>query len=719
MLRLGDIVDTILSYNPGADVDLIRKAYVFSAKVHQGQVRLSGEPYLCHPLEVSGILADLKLDTTTVAVGLLHDTVEDTLTTLDEIERLFAGEIKFLVDGVTKISKMAFSNMEDQVAENIRKMILAMAEDIRVVLIKLADRLHNMRTLRYIPPEKQIRIAKETREIYAPLANRLGIGRLKWELEDLSFKYLEPEIYKDIDRKVAHTRKQLMRTIEEVKGIIQAELKKAGLQGEVVGRPKHYYSIYHKMQRKGIQFDDILDLLGVRIITDSTQSCYAALGTIHSLWTPIPGEFDDYIAMPKPNMYQSLHTSVMGPHGKPLEVQIRTREMHRIAERGIAAHWRYKEKGKLDDKYDKQFVWLQQLLEWQQNLKDPREFMRSIKTDLFPDEVYVFTPTGEVKGFPKGATPIDFAYSIHSDVGHQCVGAKVNGKIVPLKYELKNGDIVEILTLANHKPSRDWLKIVKTSRAINRIRHWLKVEQRQQSIALGKEICEKELKRNNLNLAKLEKLGKLLQIANQLAFQTVEELMAAIGYGKVSAQQVVGQLLPAKELPHLEEDESKFKQIMKKLVLTADQRVKIRGLDDLMINFAKCCNPVIGDEIVGFITRGRGVSVHRVDCPNILSLSSDPERKIEVEWGPRLRGTQPVGISIVSGDRPGLLAEITGAISKTDANILTANIHSGEEDKQATHRFVIEVNDLKHLNRIIKSIEQIKDVVKVERVRAA
>lgn len=716
MLRLGDIVDKVTSYNIEADIDLIHKVYVFSAKVHHGQVRLSGEPYLSHPMEVSGILADLKLDATTVVVGLLHDTVEDTLTTSEEIKRLFGEEIGFLVDGVTKISKMAFSNIEEQAAENIRKMILAMAEDIRVVLVKLADRLHNMRTLEYVPPEKQRRIARETREIYAPLANRLGIARLKWELEDLAFKYLEPDIYLNIGKKVAQNRKQRIQTIEEVKKTIQTELEKIKLPGEVLGRPKHYCSIYYKMQRKDISFEDVMDLSGVRIITDSVQNCYGALGVIHSQWTPIPGEFDDYIAMPKPNMYQSLHTAVIGPHGKPLEVQIRTKEMHHIAERGIAAHWKYKEKGKLSDKHDKQFMWLQQLLEWQQDLKNPRDFMRSLKTDLFLDEVYVFTPTGEVKSFPLKATPIDFAYSIHTDVGHQCMGAKINGKIVPLKYELKNGDIVEILTLTNHTPSRDWLKIVKTSRAINCIRHWLKVEQRQRSIALGKEICEKEMKRAHLNLAKLEKLGKLLQVADQLGFQNVDDLMAAIGYGKVSAKQVIGWLAPTQEPPP--EDKSKFKKIMNKLVSPSAQGVKIKGLDDLLINFAKCCNPVMGDEIIGFITRGRGVSVHRVDCPNTLSLGSDPERTIEVNWGSRLKGTQPVGISVFSGDRPGLLAEITGAISKTAANILTATIQTTEE-KQATHRFVIEVNDLKHLNKIIKSIEQIKDVLKVERVRAA
>ncbi len=523
--------------------------------------------------------------------------------------------------------------------------------------------------------------------------------------------------YKDIEHKVAQTRKQRLQAVEEVKKLITAELIKADLPGEVVGRPKHYYSIYHKMQDKGIQFDDVMDLLGVRIITDSVQHCYAALGAIHSLWTPIPGEFDDYVAMPKHNMYQSLHTAVIGPQGKPLEVQIRTTEMHRIAERGIAAHWKYKEKNKPADKHDKQLLWLQQLLEWQQNLKDPREFLRSIKTDLFTAEVYVFTPKGEVKSFPQGATPIDFAYSIHTDVGHQCVGAKVNGRIVSLKYELKNGDIIEILTLAKHTPSRDWLKLVKTSRAINCIRHWLKVEQRQRSITLGKEICEKEMRRNSINLGKLEKTGKMLELAKQLSFQNVGELMAAIGYGKVSARQMVSRLVQTQSVPPAK-DKSKFKQMMRKLTLPAGRRVKIEGLDDLLINFAKCCNPVMGDKIIGFITRGRGVSIHRVNCSNVISLSADPERQIEVEWGPKLEGTQPVGIAVLSGDRPGLLAEITEAISKTTANILTANIHTTEE-KQATHQFVVEVNDLKHLNKIIKSIKQIKDVLKVERVRAA
>ncbi len=720
MLRLGDIVENVLSYTPNANTDFIRKAYIFSAKVHQGQLRLSGAPYLSHPLEVSGILSELKLDVTSIVVGLLHDTVEDTLTTLDEIERLFGKETSFLVDGVTKISQITFDNIEERAAENIRKMLFAMAKDIRVILIKLADRLHNMRTLEYVPKKKQIRIAKETREIYAPLANRLGMGRLRCELEDLSFKYLEPENFVTIEKKVAQSRKQRLEFIENTKQIVKTELKKTDIPADVTGRTKHYQGIYQKMQRKGVPFEEIFDLLAIRVITDTVQNCYGTLGIVHSMWTPIPGEFNDYVAMPKPNMYQSLHTTVIGPEGKPLEVQIRTREMHRIAEQGIAAHWRYKKKGKLDEKYDEKFEWLQQLLEWQQNLKDPREFLRSIKTDLFPDEVYVFTPQGEVKCFPKGATPIDFAYRIHTDIGHHCVGAKINGKIVPLKYQLKNGDIVNIITLTSHAPSPDWLKIVKTSRAINRVRHWVKVEQRQRSIALGKEICEKEFRKSSLNLAKAEKAGKLLEAAGQLGFQKEDDLMAAIGYGKVSAQMIISRLKPHEDSPQAQKDSSKFKKIMKKLVIpfSNSQRVVIKGLNDLLINFAQCCNPVMGDDIIGFITRGRGVSIHRADCPNALSLTSDPERTIEVKWGSKIKGTQPVGISVLSGDRQGLLAEITEAISKTAANILTANIQT-TSDKQATHKFVIEVKNLKQLNKIIKSIEQIKDVFKVERVRAA
>lgn len=715
-MRLGDIVKKVTEYCPDADVSLLEKAYIFSAKVHHGQVRYSGEPYLSHPLEVTGILADLKLDIITVSVGLLHDTVEDTLVSLEEIEEVFGPEVKSLVDGVTKISKVTFSSQAEKTAENFRKMIMAMANDIRVILIKLADRLHNMRTLKYLPEEKQKRIAQETRDIYAPLANRLGIAKIKWELEDLCFRYLEPEIYYELRSKIAKTRRDRDKLIEQTKNLVQAELDKTDIKATVSGRPKHFCSIFNKMQRKGISFEEVMDLLGIRIITDSVQNCYAALGVVHSLWVPIPREFDDYIALPKPNMYQSLHTAVIGLHGQPLEVQIRSEEMHRIAESGIAAHWLYKDDGSLDKKYSHRFSWLQQLMEWQQDLKDPKEFMRSIKTDLFPDEVYVFTPKGEVRSFPKGATPIDFAYSIHSDVGHQCVGAKVNGKLVPLKYELKNGEIVEIITAVHHNPSRDWLKIVKTSRAQNRIRHWLRVQQRQRSISLGHEICEKEMRRFQLNLNKLEKNGELKKIAEEFSFLNIDELMAAVGYGKISARQLMGRLLPPERLK-VQPEETRFQKMLSKVTSSASQAVSIKGIDDLMVKFAKCCNPLVGEDVVGFITRGSGVSIHRADCPNALNISN-PERRIEVEWNTEHESTQNVGIVVTSGNRPGLLAEITKAISKSGVNIVTAKVET-DEVRHAHHNFVIEVADIKQLGRVIKAIRQIKDVFNVERLKGA
>ena len=714
MLRLGDIVDKVLAYNPGADVELLRKAYVFSAMVHQGQMRRSGEPYLSHPLEVTGILADLHMDTVTVAVGLLHDTVEDTLTSLKTMEDIFGPEVSTLVDGVTKISKIAFGSAEEQEAENFRKMILAMAKDIRVIVIKLADRLHNMRTLQYMPPEKQKLIAQETMDIYAPLANRLGMAQIKWELDDLAFRYTIPNAYKELEEQVNSNSKECVKEMERAQELIQAELTRNNLPGRIEARLKHLYSIYLKMKRKDVSFENVMDLAAMRVITDTIPNCYGILGVIHSLWKPIPGGFDDYIAMPKPNLYQSLHTTVIGPEGRPLEIQIRTEEMHRIANEGIAAHWRYKEKGKVDDKYYKKFAWLQHLMEWQQDVKDPRDFLQAVKTELFPDEVYVFTPKGEVKSLPRGATPIDFAYSVHSDVGHHCVGAKVNGRLVPLRSALNNGDIIEILTQPNHHPSSDWLKIVKTSRAVNRIRHWVKMEQRQRSIALGREICERELQKNHLNYGKLDKAGGLLRIAEEMGFRTVDDLMVSIGYGKTSVHQIVSRLIPHEEAAP---KESRFKKIVNKMMLQTEHGVKVKGVDDLLINLAKCCNPVTGDQIVGFITRGRGVTIHRINCPNAVALSADPERKIEVEWGNKVAGMQSVAITVQSGDRPGLLAEITNAISKTEANIVSANV-STSGDKQASHHFVVQVQDLNHLNKIIKAIEQIKDVFKVERVRA-
>jgi len=716
MIRISDITDIVQSYNPSADIDIIHRAYVFSAKVHKGQVRLSGEPYLNHPLEVSGILTEFKLDEVTVAVGLLHDTIEDTLATEEEIRDLFGEEVLFLVNGVTKISQISFSSHEEKQAENFRKMILAMAKDIRVILIKLGDRLNNMRTLKYLPTEKQIRIAQETMDIYAPFANRLGIARMKSELEDLSLQYLEPGIYNELSQKISHRVKQHQKIIDEAIQTIQNTLKDYTIGAVVKGRNKHFCSIYQKMKRKGVTPDQIFDIMGVRIITNNIRDCYAALGVMHSIWTPLPGEFDDYIAMPKPNMYQSLHTVVMGPGGHPLEIQIRTHEMNRTAEEGIAAHWRYKEKDKLDKKYDERFIWLRQLMEWQQNLKDPKEFLEMMKVDLFHDEVYVFSPKGEVKGFPQNATPIDFAYAIHTEIGHHCFGAKVNGRMVSLNYKLKTGDIVEIITSTNHHPSRDWLKIVKTTKAIQRIKHWLKTEEKEHSKALGKEILQKELIKYGLSHSKTSKSGKLLKVAKRFGFVEEEELIIDIGYGKISAKQVLGELIPQEKLqPHSEP--SKLKKALNKLTRPKDQSIKIKGMTDVMAHFGKCCNPIPGDKIVGFITRGRGVSVHRINCSNVNPLLYGTERLIEVTWDVKKNMPSHVEIDVLCIDKAGLLAKITTAISQGGVNIINADIKT-THNVQATCRFCLEITNLKQLQKVIASIKAIHDVIEVYRTSA-
>lgn len=721
MRRLEDITEAIASYNPEADSDIIRKAYVYSAKVHHGQVRLSGEPYLSHPIEVSYILTRLKMDAVTTAVGLLHDTLEDTHTTPQDIERIFGKEILSLVDGVTKISKIEFASREEQQAENFRKMILAMAEDIRVILIKLADRAHNMRTLEYISSrEKQKRIAMETLDIYAPISNRLGIGWLKSELEDSSFKYLYPEDYKYIESRVESKFDERDKYIKGVANIVSDELKKADIVTRITGRPKYFYSIFQKMQSQNISFDEVYDLAGLRIITDTIRNCYAVLGIIHSIWKPIHGKIKDYIAMPKANMYQSLHTTVIGPDGERVEFQIRTEDMHNTAEEGIAAHWRYKEK-KIEERDDKKFLWLRHLLEWQQDLKDPKEFMETVKIDLFPDEVYVFTPKGDVKGFPRGATPIDFAYQIHTDVGNRCVGAKINGKIVPLKYKLKNGDIIEILTSSARTPSRDWLKIVKTSRAKTKIRAWIKNEQKQRSIALGKEICEKEIQRYDLSSSAVMKPKALLKAAAALGFSKVENLMAGIGYGKISVQQVMARLIPEEKiLERKKREESKLRKIVEKVTRKPSDKggIKVKGVDDILIRFGKCCNPIPGDDIIGFITRGRGISVHIRNCPSIADIEYDPDRRIDVEWDKEKSAPHLVQVAIVTVDKPGLLAKISSAIAVYDVNISNANIQT-TEDKKAYLNFSIEIRDIEHLKNVIKTVERIKGVISVKRVKGS
>ncbi len=713
MIRLTDILEKMSRYLPEADLSLIEKAYVFSAKVHQGQVRLSGEPYLIHPLEVAAILAEMKMDIATVASGLLHDTLEDTHATLDQIKLTFGPEIAALVDGLTKISKISLATREEQQAENFRKMLLAMAKDIRIVMIKLADRLHNMRTLQHLPMETQLKIAQETLDIYAPVANRLGIDRIKTELEDLSFVYLYPEEYRRLAREIAWKKEEREKYIQEVSSIISEKLSSYGLVGKVSGRPKHFYSIFRKMKAQNLEFEQVYDVIAFRLILDTVKDCYEALGIIHSLWKPVPGRFKDYIAMPKGNGYQSLHTTVIGPYGERVEIQIRTEEMNRTAEEGIAAHWQYKEGKAITTKDSKQFAWVRQLLEWQQDLRDPREFLETVKIDLFPDEVYVFTPKGDVKQFPVGSTPVDFAYSIHTQVGQQCVGAKVNGKIVPLRYQLKNGDILEIVTAPGHQPSKDWLKFVKTSRARTKIRQWIKAEARERSVDLGKEMCEREFKKYHLDFGKLLKSEGMKKIATDLSFQSIEDLMAEVGYGNISSTQIIGKLIPPEKLEKEKKEESRLKRLAQKL-RREPSGIQVRGIQDMMVRFAKCCNPLPGDAITGYITRGRGVTVHTTDCPNILG--SDPQRVIAVSWNLQEKAIHTVRARVTCNDRKGLLAEISSALASSEVNIVRADIAT-TEDKKAICNFELEVNDLKHLQNAFRALTKLKSVLMVERLR--
>ena len=715
MIRLNDILDTVVSYNPSADLNLIRKAYVYCAKVHQGQTRLSGEPYIIHPLEVAGLLATLKLDVPSIVTGFLHDTIEDTLTTADELAEMFGPEVAALVEGVTKISKIHFKTKEENQAENFRKMLLAMANDIRVILVKLADRLHNMRTLQFQPDVKQRSISRETMDIYAPIAHRLGISWIKTELEDLSFRYLQPEVYFDLSTRIQQKKQERESFIKEIQQVIRQKLSDQQIAGEVSGRSKHLFSIYRKMEKRRVDLDEIYDLTALRVLVDDVKSCYEVLGLIHSSWRPIPGRFKDYIAMPKGNMYQSLHTTVIGPHGNRMEVQIRTYEMHRVAEAGIAAHWKYKEGKGYDEKEVRRFAWLRQLLEWQQELQDSREFMDSVKVELFPEEVYVFTPKGDVKGFPKGATPIDFAYSVHSDVGHRCVGAKVNGKLVPLKHELQNGDIVEVITSPHHTPSKDWLKIVKSSRARNRIRSWIKIEERKQSVVLGREICEKEFRKYSLNLQKLSKTGELKKISGEYGFSGEDDLLAAVGYGKIAAAQIIAKLIPEERLQaRQEQKESRISSVINKLKGKSVNAVEVGGMEDIMIRYAKCCNPLPGDDIVGFITRGQGVTIHTADCP--FATEADPERRIDVTWAKGKSAALPVKLRVYCMDEKGILANMTLAITNAEANIVSAQIKS-TVDKRGENIFELNVTDLSHLNRVMNAILRVKGVVKVERIK--
>jgi GTP pyrophosphokinase len=721
MIRFEDIYETVRRHHPGADLDLLRKAYIFSAVEHKGQTRASGEPYLVHPLEVAAILAEMRMDPACVAVGLLHDVLEDTLTEPARVKELFGPDVLHIVEGVTKISKIPVSTSEERQAETYRKMLLAMVDDIRVILVKLADRLHNMRTLVHLPEERRLRIARETMDIYAPLAGRLGMSKMKNELEDLGFQYLEHEAHKELAARVEAKRRSATEFIEKMKATVVDKLRAAGLEAEVEGRIKRLYSIHQKLRRQRIDLEQVYDFVALRIIVSSIPDCYAALGVLHNQWRPVPGRIKDFIAMPRPNGYQSLHTSVIGEEGQPLEIQIRTREMHRVAEEGIAAHWKYKEGKSGPDKDDQAFSWLRQLLEWQQEVKDPHEFLNSLKLDLYPEEVYCFTPRGEVKTLPRGASPVDFAYAVHTEVGHQCVGARVNGKIVPLRYRLKNGDIVEILTAPGHNPSRDWLALAVTNRARSKIRHYLNVAEKQAALEIGRKHFERELKRYDLTLKKLlADPGRMETLAQELGVGTrLDDVLTALGYGKLSLRAVLQKLLPAEKLeaPPPPERKRPLADAVKRLLRVGEDRVKVKGDDDLLIYRAKCCNPIMGEPIVGYITRGKGVSVHARSCPNLQSLLYDPERRIAVEWDQAKGASEPaydVRLSVEVEDRPGLLAAITAVLAGMNADIRNAEVRTFD-DRTAAIELVLRIQDLKHLDKVVRSVRAVAGVLDVER----
>ena len=721
MVSLKDVEQRVISYNPEADFACLRRAFDLAMQAHAEQKRFSGEPYIVHPVAVTRILADLELDLETLVAGLLHDVVEDTKIPLTRIKADFGSEVAALVDGVTKLNRLEFRSKEEQQVENLRKMFLAMAKDIRVIMIKLADRLHNLRTLKHQQPEKQREIATETLEIFTPLAHRLGIYHLKWEMEDLAFRYREPEAFYELADKVARTRRKREDYIRTVIAILTEKIAAVGIQCEIQGRPKHLYSIYEKMREQQLDFTQIYDVSAVRLLLSSVRDCYAALGIVHSLWKPIPGRFKDYIAMPKSNLYQSLHTTVLGPQGQPLEVQIRTLEMHRTAEYGIAAHWRYKEGERGSKTIDQKLSWLRRILEWQHDFGDAREFMESLKIDLFSDVVFVFSPKGDVYEFPAGSVPIDFAYRVHTQVGHHCVGAKVNGRIVTLDYKLQNGDIIEILTSKqSHGPSRDWVKIVKTSQAKTRIRQWYKKEQREENICKGREMLEREVKKHNLE-PDFFKQEKLLEYGRRLNLATLDDVFAAIGDGIISPVSMINRF---KEL--LGKNEKKGSLAEEIEALKTETRslpdwgrpthgVRVRGIDNLLIRLAHCCNPVPGDEIIGYITRGRGVSIHRLNCHNIPSFKrTESDRIVEVAWDKDFQSPFQVKLELSASDRSGLLSDVMAVLSdmKISANLVTAR---GMKNDQAAIDLVIKVNNLEQLDYLLSRLGRVKDVYEVRR----
>ena len=714
MIRFEDLVEKVRSYSPDADLELLRRAYVFSAFEHKGQVRHSGEPYMVHPLEVADFLADLKLDVVAIAAGLLHDVVEDTLTTIERIHELFGPDVAHVVEGVTKISAIPFSSSEQRQAENFRKMLLAMVDDIRVILVKLADRLHNMRTLHHLPEERRVKIAQETLDIYAPIANRLGMSKVKNELEELSFRYLEPKRYEQLRALVESRRKETEGAIEELKRTLRAKLDEAQVPVvQLDGRIKRLYSIANKLKRQRIDLDQVYDLIALRVVTKTVRDCYAALGIIHNTWSPVPGRIKDFIAMPRPNGYQSLHTSVIADPGLPFEVQIRTEEMHEQAEEGIAAHWKYKE-GRVGDQRDERyFKWLRQLLEWQQEVRDPQEFIHNLKVDLYPEEVYTFTPRGEVKALPRGATPVDFAYAIHTDVGHKCVGARVNGKMVPLRTRLRNGDIVEIVTAANHAPSRDWLNFVVTSRARNKIRHYVQAEEKARSIELGRRILEKEARRFGLNVRTLLDDPAFAKFAEEYGGGKADEVLAAVGYGKLAARLVLTRVVPPDRLQ--EKPEGKVASVVRRVWRSGEDRITVSGIDDLMVFRARCCNPIRGERIVGYISRGKGVSVHSASCPNVVNLLYDPERRIDVEWDKAPdEARYTVRLTMQVEDRKGILADVSSKVAGINTNITSVEATT-DEDQRGRIDMTVEISDLKHLEKVMKSLRTVQGVLGVER----
>jgi guanosine-3',5'-bis(diphosphate) 3'-pyrophosphohydrolase len=725
--RFRDLLRKVRSYRESEDLSLIKKAYEFSLQHHKGTARESGEPYLAHPLQVATLLAEMRLDTTAIAAGLLHDVVEDTSVTVDEIKTEFGEQVAHIVEGVTKISKIEFASSEEAQAENVRKMVLAMMDDIRVVLIKLADRLHNMRTLKFLSPERQQKIARETLDIYAPIAHRLGMGKIRGELEDLAFQYVDPISYDQVKDAVELRRKEGEAFLAEVQGVIEQKLKENKIQARVEARIKRLYSIWQKIQRQHIAIDQIYDMLAMRIITQSESDCYAVLGIIHNQWRPVPGRIKDFIAIPRNNFYKSLHTTVISEKGHAFEVQIRTEDMHKMAEEGIAAHWKYKD-GPVSARDEQRLAWLRQVVEWQRDIKNSKEFLATLKIDLYPEEVYTFTPKGRIVILPRDATPIDFAYTVHTEVGHTCVGAKVNGRIVALRYKLRSGDIVEILTQPGHNPSRDWLQFTKSSRARQKVKHWLNLHQRERAVEIGRKLMEKEARKYRISMKSLND-AELMRVSTESGMAKPDDLLAAIGYGKFSARSILARLVPADEAQSFsghapatadEGSNSGFTNVVRRVFGGDNSAIKVKGHDDLMVYRARCCNPIRGEEIVGYVTRGKGVAVHSASCANIENLMFEPERRIAVEWGrdgtsPIWQVGYPVKLAVSCDNRPGMLKQIATVIS--DANTNIRNIEAKTAEEHATVELVADIADLKHLERIVTGVRKIPGVRDVQRLQ--